>query len=136
MCKDEQCENKDDLYVHIKHGEDGVSEEINMPASWKEHFEKLQLESEQPSKEVKVKDKRPDKTIWSRKFLCANTDCRDFIELHEHHCTIDPIVPHLAISYCQARGILQEEGLYRDEDYTFQEYRHIHLPKNERRGGC
>ena len=63
MCKDKQCDNRDNLYVHIKHREDRVSEEINIPVSWKEYFEKLQLRSEQPSKEVKVKDKRPNKTI-------------------------------------------------------------------------
>ena len=32
MCKDKQCENKDNLYVHIKHREDGASEKINIPA--------------------------------------------------------------------------------------------------------
>ena len=33
ICKDKQCENKDDLHVHIKHREDRMSEEINMPIS-------------------------------------------------------------------------------------------------------
>ena len=61
--KDKQCDNRDNLYMHIKHREDRVSEEINIPVSWKEHFKKLQLGLEQPSKEVKVKDKRPNKTI-------------------------------------------------------------------------